>query len=561
MKKKILFWLRSLGSSVGIGLIVLIALFFVGFSYFISMVSLKSETAVDHEKLRFMSHDLSNVLTDLSVEPFRSYIDQFQASSEQYEMGDIKRLVTDFSAKPGVKNVYWVAPDSILISAHSYANREWLAAYLWEKRMAFNSNPSRVGRQTDRIGFRSYLAKDERVYLMGMILPVKKKHTDYKKWMHDKANFGKFLIVEFDPQFFHQTIQNHMDAAISQYSIFYGWTYPEIVPYCGFGIINRQIPTDTIWWHGAKKFRATAEWHSMVQGTPAGGEWFDCQVYRSISNEEYTKRNFGTKALQFTLNAIAILTVVFLLILLMTYWNTRRLWLARETALDYLAHSLKTPISRIRLRGEILAQKRVESEEVEQATLHGIIDECDRMNRTVLNSLLIVRGEINHAKFSSVSLTELLDEIKNSWKPIFDSALIDFTVTNSLDNIHLRGNRELLVVLCDNLLDNAFRAIRKMRQSGSDSPMTVQVSLSEMSPNGIRLTFEDSGTGFDSKQLKRILKQHYLPGTSSESDPGIGIGMSLVKEIVQLHRGKIALSNRASGGAVVTIDFPLDLKK
>ena len=101
--------------------------------------------------------------------------------------------------------------------------------------------------------------------------------------------------------------------------------------------------------------------------------------------------------------------------------------------------------------------------------------------------------------------------------------------------------------MLQNLIDNAFKF---GKENG-----TVRVTLHRAGA-GARLTVEDNGIGISQADLSRIFQRFYQAENSSRSQGGMGLGLSMVRQIVQLHGGTITVDSAEGKGTTFTVILP-----
>ncbi|MCB5197013.1 ATP-binding protein [Deefgea salmonis] len=198
------------------------------------------------------------------------------------------------------------------------------------------------------------------------------------------------------------------------------------------------------------------------------------------------------------------------------------------------AHELRTPLAGLRVQIE-LAQSSPRPETREKA-LGKAIQGVDRTTRLVTQLLALSR--LDHGEtpqFEAISLSDLAR-----------SALLEAHLP--ADEAHLRveqpcaliGQPLLLGLLLRNLLENA------KHYAGQDAEIVIQI-------RGATLSVCDNGPGVSADDLARIGQRFYRP--AGQSQPGAGLGLSIVRRIADLHLAKFKISNRASGGFCAEIMF------
>lgn len=211
---------------------------------------------------------------------------------------------------------------------------------------------------------------------------------------------------------------------------------------------------------------------------------------------------------------------------------------------DNIAHDLRTPLSRLRHRLDML---RIEqSDPVQQnELLDQAINEADGLLSTFKALLRIseVESGSRRANFQEVDLTALIDDLVDLYEPLAQ----DKKQTLQWDKLNippLFGDRDLLFQAFSNLLDNAIKY----------TPEQGQIRLSIFSqPETVGLIISDSGGGIPDDEREKVLNRFYRLDFNRTS-PGNGLGLSLVAAIVNLHQGQLQLANNP--GLKVTLSLP-----
>lgn len=202
------------------------------------------------------------------------------------------------------------------------------------------------------------------------------------------------------------------------------------------------------------------------------------------------------------------------------------------------AHELRTPLAGLRIQIE-LAQTSPRPETREKALGKALIG-VDRATHLVAQLLALSRLEHGESpRFEAISLPDLAR-----------TALIEANLP--ADNAHLIvqnpvrlvGQPILLGLLLRNILDNA--------QHYAGEGATVQIHI-----DGAMLCITDNGQGVSEADLVRLSERFYRP--AGQSQPGAGLGLSIVRRIADLHQAKLQLSNLPSGGFCVEIMFNLGI--
>lgn len=219
-----------------------------------------------------------------------------------------------------------------------------------------------------------------------------------------------------------------------------------------------------------------------------------------------------------------------------------------EAIATIAAHDLSEPLTVIGGYADLLVQRYPTASTVDEAAvahLRTISDAVQRM-RAMLDALLhmsSLREEVREPE--AVPLAEVVQDAMANVESALTASGAE-VVVGPLPTVP--GHRDLLVDLVQNLLVNA------VRHGGSDRPLRITVDAAREA-EGWRITVADSGTGVPPVQRRRIFQAfRRLDG----SGPGLGIGLSIARRIVQLHGGRIDVGDAPGGGAAFTFTLPDD---
>jgi heavy metal sensor kinase len=213
-----------------------------------------------------------------------------------------------------------------------------------------------------------------------------------------------------------------------------------------------------------------------------------------------------------------------------------------------LAHELRTPLAALRGDIELAMLKSSAAEDVQR--LGGQLEEIDRLKGLIDRVLLLARaegGEIPLA-LGPVNLGPLAASLVEQLEPIAQAKGVTLQCEQA-DSALVEGDAEWLKRVVLNLLDNAI----KFTPAGG----RIVVAVSSASTEG-RLTVRDTGVGIDPSVAPHIFEPFFRadPARSSNVE-GAGLGLSLVKWVVDRHRGRIELESRPGQGSTFTVSLPL----
>ncbi|OUO68852.1 hypothetical protein B5F55_01130 [Anaerotruncus colihominis] len=221
----------------------------------------------------------------------------------------------------------------------------------------------------------------------------------------------------------------------------------------------------------------------------------------------------------------------------------------RKDFVSSVSHEFKTPVSAI--RGSVKLLTATPFEKLNEAKFRkymGLIaDETERMSSLSSNLLRLSRLENQSAAENVINFS--LDEqlrrcillLEGQWstKPV--------ELDIQLDRIDYRGDIELLQQLWLNLLSNAIKF--------TDPGGNVGIKLRGTPEGGARVEISDDGVGMSPETQKRVFEKFYQ-GDNSRAREGNGLGLSIVRRIVELHSGVIVYKSELGKGTVCTVTLP-----
>ena len=223
----------------------------------------------------------------------------------------------------------------------------------------------------------------------------------------------------------------------------------------------------------------------------------------------------------------------------------------QDAFLNSMTHELKTPIASIKLYLETLKTRNVTDEK--KIEFYDImLTDSNRLLNTVEQVLLAsrTREKNRQLNISEINLGKLLDEsvkiVQTRHK--LDESAIKFT--EPADIIKVSGDAAELQTVFTNLLDNAVKY--------SDETPKISVRIKNSNDKKAQIFIKDNGIGLESNQLKRIFKRFYrVTNLSTQEKKGTGLGLFIVKSIVEKHGGKIsAVSNGEDKGSTFIVQLP-----
>jgi signal transduction histidine kinase len=218
----------------------------------------------------------------------------------------------------------------------------------------------------------------------------------------------------------------------------------------------------------------------------------------------------------------------------------------QDAFLNAVTHELKTPIASIKLYLETLKTREV-ADKKRREFYDVMLKDSDRLLNTVEQVLHASRTR-EQRKLTDVSeidlnglLNEAIEQIKTRYG--LSETAIEFGNSNQ---INLHGDRNELLVVFRNLLDNAVKY--------SENEVKISVTVLDLNEKQVEIRVLDSGVGIPENELKRIFGRFYrLTGKAK----GTGLGLFIVQSVVKKHGGKVfAESDGADKGTTLVVRLP-----
>ena len=223
-----------------------------------------------------------------------------------------------------------------------------------------------------------------------------------------------------------------------------------------------------------------------------------------------------------------------------------------DTFLNAVTHELKTPIASIKLYLETLKtrdldeQKRQEFYDImlaDNERLLGTVEQVLQASRT--------REKQRNMNLAEIDLGTLIGDTISIVRSRLhlDEAAIRFVPPSG--NVHVVGDRNELQTVFANLLDNA------VKYSGGEPKISMRVKLTRSGKADVYV--RDSGIGIGHSDLKRVFKRFYrVPNVSVTAAKGTGLGLPIVRAIVEKHGGRIKAESRGEGkGSTFIVQLPV----
>ena len=215
-----------------------------------------------------------------------------------------------------------------------------------------------------------------------------------------------------------------------------------------------------------------------------------------------------------------------------------------------VSHEFRTPLTSIRQLTEMLARGRMETERDKQQAYELMLGQSDRLRRLVESLLDFGRMQARQFKYRSEDLEaiEWFRAVANEFQETVRSRGYDIEFTAPDQAAWILGDREALAGALWNFLDNAVKY--------SPDGKRVEIAVSRANGN-VEVSVRDHGSGITKEDLKRVFGKFYRGANAkTQGTPGTGIGLAIVKEIVEAHRGTVHVRSKPGEGSEFTMVLP-----
>lgn len=255
-------------------------------------------------------------------------------------------------------------------------------------------------------------------------------------------------------------------------------------------------------------------------------------------------------------------TIYFLLFIAILYITLRIIFvyyrLKDKVALEYeqtemktrffmdISHEIRTPLTMIIAPIENVIEENNVSKEI-KSQLHLVLKNANRMLRMVNQILDFRKIQKQKMNIQEIHMAALIMDVCSNFTKAAESKNIHFKITNNIGDATLWADNDSIEKLVFNLLSNSF----KYTPDGK----TIEVILSyAKKENGILLSVKDEGQGM-TKDIVNKLFTRFSSFNTDKNNPSTGIGLSIVKEVIEKHHAKITVDSEVGKGSCFTINF------
>jgi two-component system sensor histidine kinase KdpD len=220
----------------------------------------------------------------------------------------------------------------------------------------------------------------------------------------------------------------------------------------------------------------------------------------------------------------------------------------KSALLQSVSHDLRTPLATIRAAAGTLRPESRLSDDDRAESADAIDREVEYLNRLVTNLLDLSRIEAGalRPELDTFELDDLVGRTIERIRPRLDGRPLEV----ALDAPPVRVDP----VFVDEAVTNALENVLKYTLPGTP----VRVSAAVATPGIVRLTIEDAGPGVPEDALQRVFEKFYrVPGGRTDSRSGTGVGLAVVRGLIEATGGEVSARRSPLGGLAIDLDLPL----
>lgn len=252
--------------------------------------------------------------------------------------------------------------------------------------------------------------------------------------------------------------------------------------------------------------------------------------------------------------ALGILMSVLIFGVVLVFRNVQReMELAQKKAdfVSNVSHEIRTPLALINMFAETLLLGRVKDESKKKEYYEIITKEVGRLTNMLNRILSFSKIEATKRVFQkeSIELNQLVQDVIHMYSYHLESNGFDLVLSFDQDELLINADKEALTEVLVNLIDNGMKY----------SPETKEIKISTgREDNRAYVSIADQGIGIPKDQLSKLFEKFYRVPTGDVHDTkGAGLGLSIVKHIMEAHEGEVQIRSEVGKGSTFTLYFPI----
>jgi two-component system phosphate regulon sensor histidine kinase PhoR len=252
---------------------------------------------------------------------------------------------------------------------------------------------------------------------------------------------------------------------------------------------------------------------------------------------------------------IGLLTIVLILGVWIVYRNIKKEVELAQIKSDFVSnvsHELRTPLSLISMFSETLEMDRVKTEEKKKEYYTIISQEANRLGKIVNSILNFSKMEAGKRQYNFVDsyLNDVAENVYRSYKFHLEQKGFTFNIVKDETIPIIKIDEEAISEAIVNLVDNAVKCSDRTKE------ITIRTGMEN---NFAFVEVEDKGIGIPEKDQKKIFEKFFRVSAGNiHNVKGSGLGLSIVKHIVEAYKGEIELFSEVNKGSKFRLIFPLN---
>jgi two-component system, OmpR family, sensor kinase len=221
---------------------------------------------------------------------------------------------------------------------------------------------------------------------------------------------------------------------------------------------------------------------------------------------------------------------------------------SQQRFIQDIYHELKTPVDILKTETE-KALSSADSQKKCEAAFKRTLKEIESFSRVIENLAALCRfeNEQQALEIKKLDLTRLVEDVLEDMRVLAEQKEVEISFY-SAGELTIDGDEMQLSRMMVNLLDNALKFTHR------DGRITVTVSQEKKLA---KITVSDTGIGMPEEELPYIFDRFYQITRSRSSKSGFGIGLSIVKAVVEAHKGSVSVESKRGQGSTFTVTLPL----
>jgi two-component system sensor histidine kinase ChvG len=226
----------------------------------------------------------------------------------------------------------------------------------------------------------------------------------------------------------------------------------------------------------------------------------------------------------------------------------KRITTAENYSTDLL-HEIRNPLASLKSASDIISETEDRSQR--NKLIKIVSHDVERIERLITDYSQMLRDEaaISSEKMKKIDLVEIVKSVVDDFNSVYDpkKSIAIKLKANGSKNYSILGIENRIEQITANLLENSI--------SFSEKNQEILVEIFKIDPNKIALVVSDQGIGFSEKDTNKIFNRFYSNRPEKFGEHS-GLGLNIVKNLVELHNGEITASNNELKGARIEINFP-----